>query len=344
MARALKFERELLVVARDKFELISPLEFIDLERLQEDRNRCAHPSLTSDDQAYSPSAELARLHLHSAVTHFLQHPPAQGKYALERLLRDVDSDYFPTTTKDARVAFASGPLKKPRESLVRNFVLVLAKSLLAESADYKRRFRLQSALAATRELHPATSSATLGEKLSQLVRALPDTSLIFAIYFVRDSKDSWQYLEADVVQRLQNFIRSLPSQHFDDLDFPLGFSPLQVQARHRVKVATKQEISEALFFDMPTEVADRFVDIYLASSSFAEANSCAKQMIPSIADFSDAHVRQLLSGINKNSQVRDSVQVRTLISTLREKDKLPKVEFETLLKDNGLEEFMLDIA
>lgn len=71
LTHALKFERALLELARDKFELISPLEYIDLARLQADRNRCAHPSLTSDEQAYVPSAELARLHLHSAVTHLL---------------------------------------------------------------------------------------------------------------------------------------------------------------------------------------------------------------------------------------------------------------------------------
>lgn len=344
VARALKFERELLIVARDKFELISPIEFIDLDRLQEDRNRCAHPSLTSDDQAYSPSAELARLHLHSAVTHFLQHPPVQGKYALDRLLRDVDSDYFPTTTKDARIAFASGPLKKPRESLVRSFVLVLTKSLLAESGDYKRRRRLKSALAAARELHSAISASTLAERLSQLVRAVPDASLISAVYFVRDAKDSWQYLEADVAQRLRNFVQSLPSQHFDDLEFLLGFSPLQEQARHRAKIATKQDIAGALFLEMPAEIADRFVEIYLSSGSFAEANSCAKLMMPSIAEFSDVHVRRLLVGINKNSQVRGSVQVGPLLTSLREKNKVPKVEFETLLDENGLEEFMLDEA
>lgn len=56
--QALTFERELLEIAKNKFELISPLEYIDLERLQADRNRCAHPSLTSDDKAYTPSAEL----------------------------------------------------------------------------------------------------------------------------------------------------------------------------------------------------------------------------------------------------------------------------------------------
>jgi hypothetical protein len=339
--RALVFERELLLVARDKFELLSQIEFTDLNRLQEDRNRCAHPSLASDDQAYSPSAELARLHLHSAVTHFLQHPPAQGKYALERLLRDVDSDYFPTTAKDARIALASGPLKKPRESLVRNFVLVLAKSLLEESPDYKRKWRLRSALAAARELHPAISAATLGQKLSQLMRAVPDTSLISAIDFVHFAEDSWQYLEEDVAQRLNNFVRSLPSKDFEDLEFLLSFSPLQKQARERVKVATRQEISDAFFFIMPAEVADRFVQIYLSSDSFAESNACAKQMIPSIYMFSETQIRHLLSGINMNSQVRDSIQVESLITSLRQSDKIPQAVFEALLKDNGLEKFML---
>lgn len=178
VGRALKFERDILIIARDKFEFISHIEFIDLDRLQQDRNRCAHPSLTSDDQAYSPSAELARLHLHSAVTHFLQHPPAQGKYALSILQRDVDSDYFPTKQEDARVFFESGPLKKPRESLVRSFVLVLVKVLLKES-DHQRRARLKSALAAVRELHPVTSCATLAEKLTQLIRNLSDEDLLY---------------------------------------------------------------------------------------------------------------------------------------------------------------------
>lgn len=42
IANSLKFERDILSVCRDKLELISPVEFIDLDRLQEDRNRCAH--------------------------------------------------------------------------------------------------------------------------------------------------------------------------------------------------------------------------------------------------------------------------------------------------------------
>ena len=339
VTRALKFERELLTIAKDKFELISPLEFIDLERLQADRNRCAHPSLTSDDQAYAPSAELARLHLHSAVTHLLQHPPAQGKYALDRLLRDVESEYFPTNGKEARIAFASGPLKRPRESLVRNFVLVLAKALLSDSPDYKRRMRLESALAATAELHPSIFSATLRERLSALFRSVPDASLTSTVYFLRDVKDTWQYLEADVIQRVQNYARNLPSTDYEDLEFLLKYPPLQVQARQRVQASTRQEISGSLFFDMPAEVADRFITIYLASSSFDDANSCAKQLILCTGDFTADHVRRLLSSVNKRDQVRSSFQLGPLISNLRGKEKLPQDEFERLLKENGLDEF-----
>jgi hypothetical protein len=339
VTRALKFERELLVVAKDKFELISPLEFIDLERLQADRNRCAHPSLTSDDQAYSPSAELARLHIHSAVTHLLQHSPAQGKYALDRLLKDVESEYFPTEGKAARVAFASGPLKRPRESLVRNFVLILCKTLLNESLEYKRRMRIEAALAATVDLHPAVFAATLRERLSALFRAVPDARLSSTIYFLRNVKDTWQHLEPDVVQRTQNYVRNLPSGNFEDLEFLLVYTPLQVQARQRVETATRQEIYDSLFFEMPVEVADRFISIYLTSSSFDEANACAKQIMPHTGDFTADHMRRLLTNVGKKEQVHGSFQLGPLISNLRNREKLPRDEFDQLLKANGLDEF-----
>jgi hypothetical protein len=99
--RSLKFEHDILVLARDQFELISPLEYEDLSRLQEDRNRCAHPSLISRDQGFNPSGELARLHIRSAVLHLLQHQPVQGKSALDRLLSEVSSQYFPVETAKA---------------------------------------------------------------------------------------------------------------------------------------------------------------------------------------------------------------------------------------------------
>lgn len=339
LSRALKFERELLDIAKDKFELISPLEYIDLERLQSDRNRCAHPSLTSDDKAYTPSAELARLHIHSAVTHLLQHPPVQGKFALDRLVQEVESEYFPTAAKDARIAFASGPLRRPRESLVRNLVIVFAKAVLRDKPDYKRRMRLTAALHAIRELHPQPYSAALAERLSPLFRAIPDNDLPAGTAFLQHVTDSWQFLEEDVQQRLQNYVRELPATSLEDVEFLLKYTPLQIQARQRVAAATKKELGAAMFWDMPSEVADRFIGFYLASASFDEANSWAKQMFAHTDDFTADHVRRILIGAGKNGQVNGSFQVGPLINNLRGKKKVTQDEFEKLLRENGLEEF-----
>ena len=128
---SLKFERNLLDKAL-RYEFISSLEYADLKRLQEDRNRCAHPSVNSTEEAYQPSAELARYHLRSAITHPLQHPPVQGKAALSRLVAEVDSQYFPKSTEDAVRHFSHGPLASPREALVRNFLMVLIKKILLD--------------------------------------------------------------------------------------------------------------------------------------------------------------------------------------------------------------------
>lgn len=164
VANSLKFEREILVVCRDKLELISHVEFIDLNRLQEDRNRCAHPSMASDGEVFNPSAELARMHIRSAVEHLLQYPPAQGKYALDSLTSEVESEYFPTDVKKAVVAFESSPLNKARDSLIRNFTIVLLKKLINDAKDYKEIYRISTALNAIEVIHRKLYRKILTEK------------------------------------------------------------------------------------------------------------------------------------------------------------------------------------
>lgn len=343
LTQALKFERELLALAKDKFELISHIEFIDLERLQADRNRCAHPSLTSDEQAYTPSAELARLHIHSAVIHLLQHPPVQGKYALERVLREIDSDYFPSGTKEAKEFFASGPLRRPRESLVRSLTIVLSKVLLNDKPQWKRRMRIAAALQAIQQMHPEYYRRSLGEKLSTIVRAVADDSLIEATKFLNDVPDSWQYLDADIQRRLQNFVEALPAEWLEEVEFLLKYPPLQKEAGRRIKGATRKELQQSLFLDMPIEVADRYIDIYLESPSFDDANSSAKVVATHSTDFTENHIRRILTNAAQKNQIVDSFQLGPLILTLRSRKKLPEIEFEQLLKDHGLGQYAIEL-
>ena len=113
MKAALDFEREVLNMAKNEFELLSPLEYADLNRVLEDRSRCAHPSINSLDEIYHPPPELARTHIRNAVTNGLQHPPVQGKAAIDRVVSEVRSLYFPKDKDAAGRHFSQGPLANP---------------------------------------------------------------------------------------------------------------------------------------------------------------------------------------------------------------------------------------
>jgi hypothetical protein len=206
--RALKFERDLLVAARDDFELISPLEFTDLSRLQEDRHRCAHPSF-SGGEPYQPSAELARLHLRNAVIHFLRHPPVQGKAALDRLLAETASEFFPTTSEDALVLFRKGPLARPREALVRSFIIVTAKNILRGKLQAPAFQQQCAALQAALGMHREVAERVLIETVSDLILGQADSELAYAIAALRRIPEIQSLLREDAVLRLRSYVSKM---------------------------------------------------------------------------------------------------------------------------------------
>ena len=321
LAQSLRFEHDILNLARDQFALISPLEYIDLSRLQEDRNRCAHPSLISQDQGFNPPGELARLHIRSAVLHLLQHQPVQGKYALERLLREVHSEYFPDTASRAVQALSSGPLKRPRDSLVRNFVVILLKDVLNPTLDWKQRRHNSAALLAVKQLHPRIFEATLEEILPALFRGLSDKDIHVGIRVLIDLEDCWNMLPIDVRLKFENFVELLPEEHFDQIEEIICFTPLKIRAEKRTLVASREDIRKALFFEMPTVIANRCIALYLQSDSYAKANEWSAEFRLNARTFSAEQQERILTGIQTNGQVLHSNAVASVINSLRRVQK-----------------------
>ncbi len=297
ISKALKFEREILEIARDKFELISPIEFIDLQRVQEDRNRCAHPSLASEEQIFTPSAELARVHIRSAVSHLLAHPPAQGKYALDRLLSEINSEYFPHEADKAQIAFLNSPLKKPRQSLVRNLIVILLKDVLKENVEWKHKRRIKAAISAIKSMHPEWYLAALSEKASQILGSLKDDELGRIEAFFRCVNDVWQHLDNGLQQRCKSFVTNLPSENIDDIDFFLSFAPLEKAAEQRVTTYTAKDYANALFFPIPKVIANNFIKSYLAASSFDSANAWSKLIASNAEDFDKNQIIEIITRV-----------------------------------------------
>lgn len=345
VSEALRFEKNLLSVARDKFDWLSPLEFIDLDRLREDRNRCAHPSLIGEGQAYKPSAELARLHIANAVNSVLQHPPAQGTYALERLIKEVTSEYFPTSTNAAIASLQTGPLRRARDSLVRNFVVILLKKYLFDKAaaeDIKYRPRLAAALMATLAFHPVHYQQALKGKLSDLSRQIEDNNLLSLVRLLRALPDAWTTLQGDVTLKLENYVKDLPTDKLDYMDEVLDIKELRASAEKRIKNISLQEFTQNFFYRLIEPMRERLVTIYLNSFSFDYANKAAKQIVLYADDFSAIQIERLISGASANPQVTGSFELASVVASLRQHNAIKTDEFEKLLSENGLEEYMLD--
>lgn len=343
MTAALKFERELLLLAKDKFELLSQIEYEDLKRLQEDRNRCAHPSLSSDEQAYAPPAELARLHIHSAVVHLLQHPPVQGKFAHERILKDIDSEYFPTSVLEAKVVISAGPLKRPRDSLLRGIVVVLYKELLKMQNSMKRNSQLAAALQAIESIHPAQTLQIKQEKLPALFKNLSDKELYVATECLEAVPNTWHFLTEDIKLRLQGYVENLSVSEIERIEFLLNFQPLKEAAIIRLQTVSRNELRTVVRHSLnpPAEIVDRLIDLYLQSSSFDQANLQGRDMVQFADNFSENQIRLMLNRVSQNDQLMGSFQLAPLIARLRASNKVSVDEFEKLLLENGLTTYRL---
>jgi len=164
-----QFESDIPKVARTKFEFLSSVEESDIQRLFEDRSRCAHPSMTSLEEPFEATAELARYHLRSAVMHFLQRPPVQGNHAIDKIWQDIRSEYFPTDSEKATQYFQKGLLASARPSLIKNVISGLTVHLLTEELSEDERLRYFSALNAVAKMYHSQVKEILNERLSNII-------------------------------------------------------------------------------------------------------------------------------------------------------------------------------
>jgi len=321
---AQRFERQLLPDARDKFELISAQEYIDLERLQTDRHRCAHPSQSGVGEVFSPSGELARVHIRSAIEHLLRHEPAQGKAALENILGTIESNYFPVRESKALVILGKSPLRRPRPSLVRNLTLVLLKGLI-KGADHNVMWRRTTAFTCIRTMHPAQWLQTVQQNLTRLVRAIsaPDEMMRAAtlLYVHPDVANS---LEDDQVVRLSEFVKKLPKQYITRLSSILDTGPLSEAVAARIRALTLEElrmISDEDLFGLEPQLCERLIDGYIQVTSFDQANEWAKLLQTNIHSLSEHQLNTLLEGAIANDQIRGSFQLKHVIAAIKKLEK-----------------------
>ncbi|WFP15756.1 hypothetical protein [Citricoccus muralis] len=193
VSRVQEYERNILDTAEKRLGILLPRERVELERLNEDRNLCAHPGYIDDGEVFMPDAEVVRTHLVAANRAVFAQRPLAGKRILTTLENEVKSESWPNDDEYFLARF----FQPARETVKVNLVKVLIKNSL-RPPDRSNRVAKRSresvyAIAAEAPalfeeclrsvLHTWETSASLGdEELVRAVGAYGSRSIFWSVF------------------------------------------------------------------------------------------------------------------------------------------------------------------
>jgi len=301
-------ERDLLLTAKDRLQIIAEHEFTDLDRLQKDRNSCAHPAFIADNELFQPTAELTRAHLVHALRHLLIHAPLQGKAALSRLEADVLSLSYPTTRPEIGAYISDKYLARAKDTLVKEIIKRLITALFsADRAKFDgHEWLLAFTLAEVSSAKPAIYDQNLPSLLNPGVDSVDDASLLGICRFIEVDSRIWSWLSENARLRVRNLLAKAPVddlKKFDTLELRAisELSEILVARFNTFDVATQKNL--LLAYPRP-EFIEAAIAMYSNVRSYRSAEDIGQTIITRFAPFfSVQDVIQLLNVVEENDQI-----------------------------------------
>ncbi|MBL9145431.1 MAG: hypothetical protein JNM99_17275 [Verrucomicrobiaceae bacterium] len=345
MPEALKLERSLLTSCHEKFDLFSKMELIDLERLFEDRNRCAHPNLVKMGEPYLPSAELARSHLRMAIETVLRFPPKVGKAALEELFQLVQAEYFPTTVSEAKAVLQESPAIRAKSNVIRDFVLGMSSKILSGDLSQKEVNKRLSALKAMWEIHPSELATLAKTHFSKVFQKAKDGGLKHLLVMLCLMPDLELAVTEGVAAPIRKLIKSVPDEDLA-LVVRAAIKTSRFNDDAKAKIASLDRDDLSKFVENPPDelldfILDRATALYETSVSYDDANSNSRKLIkPLLKHFKQPKITKLFEIRATNSQVEGSYDSADLIREIKKQVLIPLEDFNAEMLKRGWKEFV----
>lgn len=331
-----EFESKIPEWALSKFELISPIEKADITRLFEDRSRCAHPSMASLEEPFEATAELARYHMRSAVTHLLQRPPVQGRSALNRIWQDIKSAYFPIDPNLAVQYLQKGPLARARISLIKDIVVGLTVSLLTEDLPDDERERQFSGLNAVAVMYRREVGEILTARLSSIILdKVTDEDWEKVVTYIRrvaavENLSEPCKLKAITFIQKMNVVQRISWQQEEILVNAAQIDFLRNSVKEKLREAPPDEILDlknrlpdemtAFLQDVLKESIKTFVETFAQAGSFNLAKSYANKVYKISSLLTSLQKETVLNAFCENDQIYESFSAPSVIRHLFEED------------------------
>jgi len=342
---ALKFEREILSIAQAPFEFLTAYEVMELGRLQDDRNRCAHPNLVREDEIFRPTPELARAHIRHAVDLVLRCPPVQGKSALGLIQKEVESQYFPTTVDGAHQILKKSPIARARQNLIKRFVFGALTACLKEPLSSHQISQRLAAISAVRRIHADLTTDLLKHETDAVIAKLDDVFLGRAVCVLDQIPDLLSWLSDTTVGKLNAYVAGIPDAEVNVV-LPHAFAreEFRAAAESRLTPVTDETLkilvasSLAHGLPPPAAVVEATLSRFETSVSFDSANSRSDDLVRPLIPLLDRAQLERLVSAGANSQVLGSFRFPTILAEVKATTKISPVDFDAILTKLGIGE------
>lgn len=316
------FERDLLATCRDEFALIDDREVHELARLQADRHVCAHPAYVAPDVVFSPTAELCRLHMRTAVDAVLRHPPAPGRTAIQRFIAEAKDTAWPPDRKALAAHLDARYLRRGKDSLRRNLVQVIVKGCIdAPEGDEQLAKRMAEAAMALQEVAPDLFAEALKEVVQKReeTTGLLDMQLLRLLGSLGSLDVLWGALPESSHPRAISALSNGPSDDLVRLRVTtqlLANIEAAEALKERVGKAATPALTQIVTAAPGPAVVPAVLDRLAAAGGWRSAEEVMALVPPLAAHFSTTDLSRLAEILRTNGQVRESSGVPPLVTNL----------------------------
>jgi len=323
-------EGELLTAAHAAFEFLTDHELRDMERLRDDRHLCAHPAFAGEDYLFQSTPELVRMHIVHAISNLLQHPPIQGKSALQRLKNDLLRPSFPTTQTTVSEFLDERYLKHIKLGLIDSLLTVLLKVIVKQSEPDligKEEAVIMSLIAVQRR-HAAPFAERMRHELPRLCDGCTDDDLIRVMRLLRADRRCWSWLGKASQIRITEIVRgyTFGATTIDAVSSCLEIDELRpLFSTRATSFSDKQK--QVLYTRNPNAIfMEDAIKHYAEAGSFRVAEELFETMIrPFISAYRADNIKAVLHAAMANSQIYCASETRVQMADLFERtiDLLP---------------------
>lgn len=319
VAKLLESERALLDHAHLKTGIIDAMGLRTLKRLYDDRHLSAHPAFANQDELYEPTDELVRTHLAAAVELVLAQRPVQGKGIFEAFSADIQSPGFPNAEQTIIDYVEQKYLVNMRNSVLRNFGIVLGKSLIQNKPPEWESLhsKVMSALVSLKLRRPADWDSVATE----LVKMINDDDPTNRLRCVA----TLTYFP-ELVARLEHpALTALKANLLNDATVvatPQAFAAVEIkefenELQARFEVLDDTEAATVLSVTSPLPLWQNSLSRYGNSRNYRSAERHFDQFIlPFQTILEESQLTELFAVVQNNSQIWDAAGTPTQIANL----------------------------